>query len=216
MNLPPPLDLLPALSTGLRITLILTVAGSALGVAVALTMGLLRISRRKALRALALSYIEFFRGTSALVQLFWVYFALPFFGLELPALLAGVLVLGLNAGAYGAEVVRGAMESVPYEQWEAAHALNFSRRHIVMHIILPQALPAMLPPGGNLLVELLKNTALVSMITLADLTFRAQTLRAATLRTGEIFGLILLLYFAIALALTWGVRALERRVEIQR
>lgn len=216
MDLPPPLDLLPALSTGLGITLALTLGGAALAALTALVVGLLRISRRRWIRATAISYVEFFRGTSALVQLFWVYFALPLLGVEFPALTAGILVLGLNAGAYGAEVVRGAMDAVPHEQWEAAHALGFSRRRMIWNIILPQALPAMLPPAGNLLVELLKNTALVSMVTLADLTFRAQTLRAATLRTGEIFALVLLLYFAIALVLTRMMRAIERRVAIAR
>lgn len=116
--------------------------------------------------------MEVFRGTSALVQLFWFYFVLPMFGMKLPALLVGIVVLGANAGAYGAEVVRGAILAVPAGQREAAVALNLTRARTIWRIILPQAVPAMLPPTGNLLIELLKNTALVSLITITDLTFR--------------------------------------------
>src|SRR5690606_33128156 len=121
-----------------------------------------------------------------------------------------------NSGAYGAEVVRGAVQGVPQSQREAAIALNFTPAHTLRRIILPQAYAAMLPPTGNLLIELLKNTALVSLITIADLTFRAQLLRADTLRTLEIFSLVLLLYFATALVITGVVRALERKVARRR
>ncbi|CFN81228.1 binding-protein-dependent transport system inner membrane protein [Bordetella pertussis] len=159
--------------------------------------------------------MEVFRGTSALVQLFWFYFVLPMFGMKLPALLVGIVVLGANAGAYGAEVVRGAILAVPAGQREAAVALNLTRARTIWRIILPQAVPAMLPPTGNLLIELLKNTALVSLITITDLTFRGQLLRSETLRTTEIFTLVLLLYFAVALVITGGIRMLERRFKVR-
>jgi polar amino acid transport system permease protein len=123
---------------------------------------------------------------------------------------AGILVLGLNAGAYGAEVVRGAILAVPKGQLEAAVSLNMRPALAMRRIILPQALVAMLPPAGNLLIELLKNTALVSLITITELTFSAQILRAETLRTVPIFGVVLLLYFAVALLITAAMRALER------
>ena len=148
------------------------------------------------------------------MQLFWFYFVLPLFGLQLPAMLVGIVVLGLNAGAYGAEVVRGAIRAVPSGQREAGVALNFTRGQILRRLVLPQAVPAMLPPAGNLLIELLKNTALVSLVTITDLTFRGQ-LRSETLRTTEIFSLMLLMYFAVALLITAGVRLLERRMRIR-
>ena len=135
-------------------------------------------------------YKRQFRGTSALVQLFWFYFVLPLFGVQLPAMLVGIVVLALNAGAYGAEVVRGAIRAVPPGQREAGVALNLTRGQIMRRIVVPQAIPAMLPPAGNLLIELLKNTALVSLITITDLTFRGQLLRSETLRTTEILSLI--------------------------
>lgn len=157
-------------------------------------------------------YVEVFRGTSALVQLFWFYFVLPHFGIDMGAMAAGILVLGLNTGAYGAEVVRGAIRSVPEGQILAARALGFGESAILLRIILPQAFVRVLPPMGNLLIELLKNTALVSTIALSELTFRAQILRSETLRTIEIFGLTLVLYFAIAQVIALGVRHLERRI----
>jgi polar amino acid transport system permease protein len=212
----PPFDLLPPLLSGLWVTLQLAVGGSLCAILSAFVIGLARLSRSLILRATATLYIDLLRGTSALVQLFWVFFALPMLGIRMDAMTAGILVLGLNHGAYGAEVVRGAIQSVPVEQHEAATALNFTPRQTLWRVILPQALPAMLPPFGNLLIELLKNTALVSLITLSDLTFQGQVLRAATLRSGEIFSLMLIMYFLLALAISFIMRRLERRLAVER
>jgi polar amino acid transport system permease protein len=137
-------------------------------------------------------------------------------GIRFEAMAAGILVLGLNTGAYGAEIVRGAIQAVPREQHEAAAALGFTKWQAMRRIILPQAILPMLPPFGNLWIELLKGTSLASMITLSELTFRAQTLRVATLRTGEIFGLVLILYFLVSMMISFGVRRLERRLSIGR
>ena len=206
------LALLPPLLQGLGVTLRITAGAALLAIPLALVAGLARMSRWPVLAWVAACYVEIFRGTSALVQLFWVYYVLPLFGVSLPAITAGILVLGMNAGAYGAEVVRGAVQGVPRGQREAALALNLTPAHTLRRIVLPQAVAAMLPPAGNLFIELLKNTALVSLITIGDLTFRAQLLRADTLRTFEIFSLVLLLYFAVALCITAAIRWLERRL----
>lgn len=214
--MPPPIDLLPPLLRGLLVTVELTLGGALVAGLAAFSGGLGRLSRYRVWRGIARTYIDLFRGTSALVQLFWLYFALPLFGITLTATTVGVLVLGLNTGAYGAEVVRGAIQAVPKEQREAALALNFTQRQTLWQIVLPQAALGMLPPFGNLLIELLKNTALVSLITLSDLTFQGQILRAATLRSGEIFGLLLLIYFLLALSITFGIRRLERKLAIGR
>lgn len=214
VNVPEMLELLPPLLRGLWVTLLLTVCGGLLAIALAFAAGIARRSEHLLVRLPAAVYVEVFRGTSALVQLFWFYFALPLMGVHLPAFAAGVLVLGLNTGAYGAEVVRGALRAVPRGQSEAAVALNLSPRQRMWLVIVPQAALSMLPPWGNLLIELLKNTALVSLITINDLTFQAQLLRADTLRTVEIFLLVLLLYFGAALCITAGVRTLERRCRV--
>ncbi|MCG8418519.1 MAG: ectoine/hydroxyectoine ABC transporter permease subunit EhuC [Proteobacteria bacterium] len=209
-------DLLPPLVGGLVVTVSVAVPAAAIGVLLAFAAGLARATSSLMLRSLVRGYVAVFRGTSALVQLFWVYFALPLVGVELDAMTAAITVLALNTGAYGAEVVRGAVEAVPRTQGEAARALGFSPRLTLWRIVLPQALPATLPPLGNLLIELLKNTALVSLVTLSDLTFQARVLRDDTLRTGEIFSLVLVMYFAIALCITAGVRVLERRLAAAR
>lgn len=194
-------------------TILLTAAGAQLAALCALVAGTARVSRDPILRTVSALYVELFRGTSALVQLFWFYFALPvLFGVSLSAFAAAVLVLGLNIGSYGAEVVRGAILAVPRSQHEAAVALGFTRRQRMWHVVLPQAARSMLPPAGNLLVELLKATALVSMITIADLTYAADRVREHTMQTGTAYGVALLLYFAIAQAIVAGVRVLERRL----
>ncbi len=212
----PPFDLLPTLISGLITTVELALGGTLLAILAAFMGGFGRLSRLRIIRLLSSIYIDLFRGTSALVQLFWAYFALPMLGVSLDAMTAGILVLGLNHGAYGSEIVRGAIQSVPKEQYEASTALNFTSRQTLFRIILPQSFLAMLPPFGNLLIELLKNTALVSMITLSDLTFQGQVLRSATLRSGEIFALVLVLYFLLALSITWAIRGLERRLSVGR
>lgn len=204
--------LLEPLLEGLAVTLQITVGAAALAVPLALAAGLARMSGSRTVRAVSMVYVEVFRGTSALVQLFWFYYVLPtMFGIKLPALLVAIAVLAANAGAYGAEVVRGAIAAVPPGQREAALALNFTRAQIMRRVVLPQAFSAMLPPVGNLLIELLKNTALVSLITITDLTFRGQLLRSDTLRTTDVFVAMLLMYFAVALLITGGIRLLERR-----
>ncbi len=208
-------ELAPPLLQGLGVTLQIMAGAVVLAVPLALAAGIGRLSSLRPLRWVAAVYVEVFRGTSALVQLFWFYFVLPLFGVQLPAMLVGIVVLALNAGAYGAEVVRGAIRAVPPGQREAGIALNLTRGQIMRRMVVPQAVPAMLPPAGNLLIELLKNTALVSLITITDLTFRGQLLRSETLRTTEIFSLMLLMYFAVALVITAGVRLLERKVRVR-
>ena len=197
---------------GAAVTAELTLLGSALALLVAFIAGLGRLAPWAPIRWLSTVYIEFFRGTSIFVQLFWVYFVLPFAGLTLSPLFAGVLALGLNVGAYGAEVVRGAILAVPKDQLEASVALNFSRLQRMRHVILPQAIPLMLPTFGNNAIELLKGTAVVSLISLTDMTFQAQVVRSQTGSTLFPFATILVLYFVMALAISAAVRGLERRV----
>ena len=201
-----------SLAQGLLTTIELTLAAAALALVIAIAAGLGRSARSAAIRVPVRIYVEVFRGTSALVQLFWVYFALPLVGVELGAMTAAILVLGLNTGAYGSEIVRGALRSVAPGQRDAALALGLTTAQAMRCVVFPQAAVAMLPPANNLLVELLKNTALVSLVTIADLTFEAQILRAATLRSGAIFAGILAAYYLLALGLSHAVRRLERRL----
>ena len=204
-------DFLPELLRGVIVTLQVTAGGAVVAVVAALGAALARLYGPTPLRWFATTYVEIFRGTSALVQLFWLFFVLPHFGLTLSPLVVGIAALGLNIGAYGAEVVRGAIGSVGRGQWEAATALNLTRAQALRRIILPQAFVAMIPPWGNLFIELLKATSLVSLITLSDLAFKAQQINQNTLRTAEVFGSVLLIYLALSLLITVAMRALETR-----
>lgn len=204
--------LLPPLLKGARVTAELALASTVLGAVMAFAAGIGKLSRFWPARILSILYVEIFRGTSLLVQMFWLYYALPLLGVSLGATSAGILALGLNIGAYGAEVVRGAILAVPRGQYEASVALNFTRRYTLWNVVLPQAVVEMMPPFGNLVVQNLKDTALVSLITLSDLTFRAQNLRNFTLETVPIYSLTLVLYFAMALVLMFAMRWLERSI----
>ena len=208
------IELLPLLLQGAWITVKVTFFGSLLAITCALIAALARLSPVAPLRWLVITYIEVFRGSSLLVQLFWLYFVLPLppFDVEMSAFAVAVVGLGLNIGAYGAEVLRGAIRSVHRGQHEACQALNMTSLTRMRRIILPQALLAAIPSGNNLMIELLKNTSLVSLITLSDLAFRARQLDQATLMTLEIFGLALVIYFVLAQAINFGMRQLERRL----
>lgn len=178
----------------------------------ALTLGVLRQSQNAIIRATATCWVEFFRGVSTVVLLFWLYFALPFFGISLPAEIAAIIGLGLVHGAYGSEVVRGAMQSVHRDQWEAATALGFSPPQTLRTIIMPQAFLSMLPPLGNSLVLLLKGTSIASIITVPELTFQSTLVVTRTLAVVPIFACVLLVYYAIAVLMTSTMRAAERRL----
>ena len=201
---------LPALLRGAEVTAVLAIASMLLGAALSFAAGIARVAGGPILSAIALVYIEIFRGTSLLVQLFWLYYALPLIGISFGPVETGIVGLSLNIGAYGAEVVRGALRSVPEAQHEAARALNFSRGYTLWHIALPQAIVEMMPAFGNLAVQNLKDTALVSLISIAELTYEAQQLRNITLDSVRIYSLALLGYFIMALILAAFMRWLER------
>ena len=179
-------------------TLKVLVCSIILYVIISMIFGLMRLSKNPIIQGTASVYIEFFRGTSLLVQLFWVYYVLPFFGISLEAFTAGVVALGLNFGAYGAEIVRGGILAVPKGQWEAAFALNFSASKRMKNIIIPQIFPIILPPAANLTVELLKATALVALVTVVDLTFEARQINSITWLSVQCFGTALLIYYFIS------------------
>ena len=179
-------------------TLKVLVCSIILYIIISMIFGLMRLSKNPIIQGTATVYIEFFRGTSLLVQLFWVYYVLPFFGISLEAFTAGVVALGLNFGAYGAEIVRGGILAVPKGQWEAAFALNFSPSKRMKNIIIPQIFPIILPPAANLTVELLKATALVALVTVVDLTFEARQINSITWLSVQCFGTALLIYYFIS------------------
>lgn len=200
------------LGQGLVITLLTTVLAAILALVLGFIGGLMRLSKNKVIRFIVAIYVEVFRGTSLLVQLFWIYFVLPMFGITMSAMTAAVLAIGLNYGAYTSEVVRSGIQSVDEGQIEASIALNFTRYQRMKRIILPQAFILMLPNLGNQLIELFKSTSLVALITLTDLTYQANVLNATTLQTTQIFTALLIIYFVIAWPMTKGMKVLERKM----
>lgn len=203
-------QLLRPLLRGTVVTVELAVISTLLGGVLAFAAGIGKLSGNWLIKGISIVYVEIFRGTSLLVQMFWLFFALPLIGISLDPFVAGIAALSLNIGAYGAEVVRGAIQSVPVGQYEAATAVNFTRRYTLWNVVLPQALVEMMPPFGNLVVQNLKDTALVSLITLTDLTFAAQTVRNLTHESIPAFTATLIIYFVLAMIFLVGMRRLER------
>jgi len=204
------LEFLPVLLDGAVVTVQITAVASMLAIALAVLAGLARLSRLAPLRWAVTGYVELFRGTSLLVQLFWMFFVLPHFGIRLDPFPVAVLTLGLCIGAYGSEIVRGAVLAVPRTQIEAAIALNMTPFYRMRRVVLPQAFVTMLLPWGSLLIILLKSTALVSLITLQDISFHASQINMQTFRTAEVFTLTLILYFVLAQVIAVSVGLLYR------
>jgi polar amino acid transport system permease protein len=210
-----------ALLDGAWVTVRLFVFAALLGTALALLFGIMGLSERKLWRGVSRGYVEFARGASAIVLLFWVAFALPIL-LGIPQVLgpffAAVIALGINMGGYGAEVVRAGIQSVPRGQTEAAIALNLTPRDRLRHVILPQAVVLMIPPYGNLNIEVMKATSLASLVALSELTFDAQNLRVRRVTmddpptTAAIFGITLIMYFVLSQAIAFAFRLAERRL----
>ncbi|MFL4476732.1 ectoine/hydroxyectoine ABC transporter permease subunit EhuC [Paeniglutamicibacter sp. ORCA_105] len=206
-------EAMPRLLDGILVTIQLTVLGGLAAFALSVALGLAATHPSKAARIPARIVIEFFRGTSLVVQLFWLFYVLPLLGMDLHPLLVGVIGLGLNYGAYGAEVVRGSINSVSTGQWEATTALSMGAAQRMYRVIFPQAWALMIPSLNNLLIHLMKGTAIVSFITIADFTYHLDQLKRVT-DTVFAYGVVgLLSYFIIALVLTFLMNTLERRAK---
>ena len=201
---------------GLGITVLVTLLGSVVAVATAFATGLAQLSVHRFLRWPAFVFVEIFRGTSLLVQMFWFFFALPFFGIQFTPLAAAVLAVGLNEGAYAAEIVRGSIAGRARGQDEACTALGMGRALRLRRVLIPQSIPVMLPPFGNVMIDLLKATSLVSLVTVHELTFQAQAIRNTTAQTTAVFVTLLILYFVLSTAISQLSSWLERRFALDR
>jgi polar amino acid transport system permease protein len=204
--------IMPLLANALRLTVAATVAGAAL----ALTLGLaLAIARGSAYRPLASATVlvsEFVRSTPLLIQIYFLFYVLPRFGFSTTPFVTGVLALGVHYSTYASEVYRSGIESVPRGQWEAARALNLSPSRTFIRVVLPQAIPPVLPALGNYVVAMFKETPLLSTITLVELLHTAKGIGAETFRYLEPFTLVGAFFLMVSLVATAGVRALERRL----
>ncbi|GAB2991092.1 ectoine/hydroxyectoine ABC transporter permease subunit EhuC [Amycolatopsis acidiphila] len=205
--------IISSILSGLGATITATLGGILLTIVLSFIAGLAMLSPARWVRFVSRVYVEGFRGTSEVVQLFWLYFVLPaLVGLKLIPLFAGILVLGLNHGAYGAEVVRGAVQSVPKAQREGAIALSLSPAQRMFRVLLPQAVVEMYPPFNNLFIQLLKSTALLYFISAGEIAEKGELLRPVY---GSdlvlIYGVELLCYLVLAVVITVVMRLLERQ-----
>jgi len=206
------LSYLPLLLKGALSTLEVTLMAEAVVITASAIAGFARLSNRRIVLGLASVYVEIFRGTSGLVQLYFFFFVLPILGLFMNPIPAGVLALGLNFGAYGSEIVRAGILGVDPGQREAGVALNMSSRTIMWRIILPQAIVAMVPQFVNLSVELLKATALVAVVGIHELTYIGKVIAGNTGWILQSYSVALLLYFLLGFPLSRLGRTLERQV----
>lgn len=205
--------ILPTLFEGVAETVILTVAGAVLALLLSFAAGLASRSRPWTVRFFTRLYVEGWRGTSEVVQLFLVFFVVPTLNqsLKVSPITAGIIVLGLNFGAYGSEIVRGAVQSVPAAQYEGATALNLTSWQRMRKVVLPQATAEMIPPFNNLLIQLLKGSALVSFIFAEEITYQGKDVLVPMYPANPfiVWIPVLLYYFALALLITGGMRWLE-------
>lgn len=208
------IERLPLYLDGAWVTVQLTIGGSALAFVLAMLFGVLGTVDHWLPRAVSTFYVEVFRGIAALVLMFWMAYALPIAtGFQLEDRFAAIVALGLNVGAYGAEVVRSSINAVPKTQIEATVALNLGWFQRVRLVVLPQAWAQMLPTFGNLIIELMKATAVAYLIGVSDLTAIAQQMRSSTGETVVAFIGAFILYYLIAQVLIFGMRLLERRAD---
>lgn len=205
------LESLPALLEGLKVTVQASVIAFLLAAILGLAMALSRRSESIWLSAPVGALVEFVRSTPLLVQLFFVFYVLPKYGLRLPAFVVGVVVLGLHYGTYTSEVYRAGIEAIGRGQWEASRSLNFTPMHTWTRIILPQALPPMLPALGNYLIGIFKETAQLAAITVVEMLLAARTVGTRSFRFLEPITMAGLFFFLLSYPSSLIVKRLEDR-----
>lgn len=204
----------PLLAEGLIVTLHVSALSAVLGVLLGVLFGLASLSRSRVLRWLVAAYVDFIRGTPLLIQIFLVFFALPMIGIRFDEFWAGVIALSLNAAAFLAEVVRGGVGSIERGQTEAAMAIGMRHRQILVSILLPQAYRQMIPPLTNELISLVKNSSLLSVISVYELTRAGQAIISVHFVPFEIYTLLALYYYVLIKALSWFSLQCERRLPV--
>jgi polar amino acid transport system permease protein len=205
---------IPLLGAGLLTSVKICSLAMLIGTALGVVLGLTSMSRVAPARWFVRMYVDFVRGTPLLIQIFLVYFALPVIGIELPEFWAGVLALSLNAAGFIAEIVRAGIGSVEKGQAEAARSIGMRHRQILLHVLLPQSLRAIVPPATNELIMLFKGSALLSVISVYELTRAGQAIIAVHFAPFEIFLLIALYYYVTVSILAALSRWLERRLPV--
>lgn len=207
---------IPLLLKGAVITIEITLLSVGVGFLLGLIVSLLNMSRFKAVQWLAKVYVNVFRGTPLLVQIFFIYFAIPIVtGVKLNPFIAAVLACSLNSGAYVSEIFRAGIASIDKGQMEAGRSLGLSWAQTMRYIIMPQAFKAIIPPLGNEFIAMLKDTSLVSVIGFEELTRQGQLIIARTYASFEIWGTVAVLYLIMTLSISRLIAYLERRFKLQ-
>ena len=205
----------PLLLIGAGVTIQITMLSTAIGFVIGLIVGVARISNLRVLRMLAEVYVEFFRGTPLLVQIFLFYFALPVItGQRIDPFIAAISACGINSGAYVAEIFRAGIQSVDAGQMEAGRSLGMTWIQTMRYIIVPQAFKRVIPPLGNEFIAMLKDSSLVSVIGFEELTRRGQLIIAKTYGSMEIWLSVAVIYLAMTLTISRLVAYLERRYRV--
>ncbi|UJF32352.1 ectoine/hydroxyectoine ABC transporter permease subunit EhuD [Paenibacillus hexagrammi] len=206
-------QILPQLLRALPITIAATLLGFAVACVLGLPLALARRSRNKPLAWAAKAWIEFIRSTPLLVQLFVLFYALPLYGISFSPFLTGIIGLGLHYSAYMSEVYRSGIEAVPRGQWEASKALNFRPGQTWRRIILPQALPPIIPVMGNYMITMLKETPILSAITLVELLQTAKSIGSGSFKYLEAFTLVGILFLIMSYPSSLAVSRLEKKFQ---
>jgi len=203
-------SILPIILIGLTVTLKAAAAGFGIALVLGLVFALLRRSRIIAISWTTALIVEFLRDTPLLVQLFFLYYVLPDFGVVLPAFLTGALALGLQYAAYTSEVYRGGIEAIPRGQWEAATALNLSRMQTYRDVVIPQTVPRIVPAMGNYLVAMIKETPVLSVVTVLEMMGLANMIGERTFEYLVPLTLVGVIFLLLTLICSAGLHRLQR------
>lgn len=204
-------DYMPLLLEGVVLTLVVTLFSVILSTVLGFVWAVMTWSRIPILVAISRGFITIIRGIPIIVQLFYIYFVMPEIGVNLSALQAGIIGLGIAYSAYQAENFRAGIEAIDKGQIEAAHSIGTTDRLVMRRVILPQAIRIVMPPFGNTIIMMLKDSSLVSTITVAELTRQGQLIASSTFDNMTVFTLVALIYLALSLPLTFLTRHLEKR-----
>jgi len=206
----------PAMMMGLAVTLKVSAISELVGIAVGLVVALCRLSTFMPLRYLAVAYIDFLRGIPVLVMLLWVYYGFSIlFGLNLSEMEAAVIGLGCSYAAYIAEIFRSGIQAIPVGQREAGRTLGLARWQVMVYVVLPQAVRIIIPPMGNTVISMLKDSSLVAIIAVSDLMRQTMVAASETFRPFELYAAAAIIYYILTFITARLVTVVERRLDRQ-
>ncbi|MBF0468298.1 MAG: amino acid ABC transporter permease [Desulfamplus sp.] len=207
---------IPMLMRGVKFTIVITLGGLSLGFFLGALIGLMKLARHAFPRTVAITYIEAIRGTPMLVQAMFLYYGVPMaLGIRIPPLTAGIIIIAVNSGAYIAEIVRGAVQSIDPGQTEAGRSIGLTRSQTMLYIVWPQAFKRMIPPLGNQFIISLKDTSLLMVIGVGELLRTGQEIVAVNFKAFEVYLAVAVVYLAMTLSIAKGLRMVENHLDMK-